>query len=86
MGRCRQMPWSMTFCFLQNTCTGPLTSAEREERLAQWAQAPSARYSHPREEHLLPLMVAAGAAADDAGQKVFSDNVMNATVSAFRFG
>ncbi len=55
-------------------------------QLSNWLEAPQARNSHPREEHLLPLMVAAGAAADDAGQKVFSDNVMNATVSAFRFG
>ena len=36
--------------------------AERDAALAQWAQAPSARAVHPREEHLLPLMVVAGAA------------------------
>ncbi len=69
--------------------TEALTGDDPERRWAQlsnWLEAPQARNSHPREEHLLPLMVAAGAAADDAGQKVFSDNVMNATVSAFRFG
>lgn len=38
------------------------------------------------EEHLLPLMLAAGAATDDTGAKVFSDRVMETTLSAFRFG
>lgn len=37
-----------------------LDEAQREQRLKQWAQAPSARYCHPREEHLLPLHVCYG--------------------------
>jgi hypothetical protein len=36
--------------------------AERQQLLSQWAKAPGARFAHPREEHLLPLMVVAGAA------------------------
>ena len=35
-------------------------------RSAGWAQAPAARVGHPREEHLLPLMVVAGAAGGTA--------------------
>jgi hypothetical protein len=31
-------------------------------------------------------MVVAGAAAEDGGQRVFSDRVMETTLSAFRFG
>ena len=60
---------------------------QREQALTDWAQAPSARLSHPprSEEHLLPLMVAAGAADEDRGEKVFSDRVMEVTLSAFRF-
>ncbi|GHC86935.1 DODA-type extradiol aromatic ring-opening family dioxygenase [Novosphingobium pokkalii] len=58
----------------------------RWQALAQWASAPAARQSHPREEHLIPLMVAAGAAADAPGQRDFTDNVMMADISAFRFG
>ena len=57
----------------------------RNERLEQWQQAPSARNAHPREEHLLPLMVIAGAAGQDAGRKLFTDSVMGMTVSAFGF-
>src|SRR5919109_1043277 len=39
--------------------------AERSALLAHWHQAPSARAAHPREEHLLPLMAAVGAAEQD---------------------
>ena len=60
--------------------------AARDRSLEAWSHAPSARESHPREEHLLPLMVAAGAAGDDRGRRVFRDEVMGAAVSAFTFG
>ncbi|WBO21966.1 DODA-type extradiol aromatic ring-opening family dioxygenase [Sphingomonas abietis] len=58
----------------------------RRQALAQWSSAPAARESHPREEHLLPLMIAAGAGEDSPGSKPFSDHVMMADISAFRFG
>jgi aromatic ring-opening dioxygenase catalytic subunit (LigB family) len=56
----------------------------RNARLLQWAQAPAARLSHPREEHLLPLMVAAGAAAGPS-EKVYAEQVMRTAISGFRF-
>ena len=59
---------------------------QRERDLIAWQTAPGARQAHPREEHLLPLMVVAGAAGADRGQKLFQDRVMGATVSAFGFG
>lgn len=58
----------------------------RNQRLEQWETAPHARLAHPREEHLLPLMVASGAAAKELGRRVFSDRVMGVAVSAYRFG
>lgn len=58
----------------------------RNDSLAAWKQAPGARLAHPREEHLLPLMVAAGAAGREQGRKLFQDRVMGVTVSAFGFG
>lgn len=58
----------------------------RDKALAGWATAPAGRNAHPREEHLLPLMVAAGAAANDKGERVFTDEIMEAQISAFRFG
>jgi aromatic ring-opening dioxygenase catalytic subunit (LigB family) len=71
--------------WLTGAVTAPSAHA-RNEALAHWDRAPAARLSHPREEHLLPLMVAAGAAGDDLGTKVFEDQLLGATVSAFRFG
>jgi len=61
---------------------------QRHRALVAWAQAPSARLSHPprAEEHLLPLMVVAGAAGNGSGRRVFSDRVMETTLSAYAFG
>lgn len=61
---------------------------ERGRRLRAWESAPAARASHPPggEEHLIPLMVAAGAADGDPGRTIYSERVMETTLSAFRFG
>jgi aromatic ring-opening dioxygenase catalytic subunit (LigB family) len=56
----------------------------RAERLAAWAAAPYGRFAHPREEHLLPLMVAAGA-SDAPGARIYSELVLGTAISAFRF-
>jgi aromatic ring-opening dioxygenase catalytic subunit (LigB family) len=61
-------------------------AGQREKQLKSWESAPFARFAHPREEHLMPLMVAAGAAGEDLGQQVFSDSPMGAAISAYRFG
>jgi aromatic ring-opening dioxygenase catalytic subunit (LigB family) len=60
--------------------------AERAELLSHWEQAPNARFAHPREEHLMPLMVAAGAGGEAPGKRIFSDEPMGAAISAYRFG
>lgn len=61
--------------------------AQREQLLKDWMQAPSATLCHPSggEEHLLPLLVAAGAAEQSVGRKVFSQPVMQTRLSAFEF-
>ena len=56
------------------------------EALTGWAAAPGARISHPREEHLIPLMVVAGAAQDDIGQIAYNDIFMGVRLSAVHFG
>ncbi len=58
---------------------------ERAERLAQWEKARYARFAHPREEHLIPLMVASGAGGEAPGKRIFSDEPMGAAISAYRF-
>ena len=56
--------------------------------LSDWSKAPHAIESHllGSEEHLIPLMVIAGAAGTDRGQKVYSQQVMKTQISAFQFG
>lgn len=63
-----------------------ISPAEREVRLARWSDAPAARLCHPREEHLLPLMVAAGAAGGETGHRPFSGTIWGKAVSAYHFG
>ena len=60
-------------------------AAERGALLADWRHAPFAAYAHPREEHLIPLMVAAGAGGHAAGRRIFTDEPMGAAISAYRF-
>jgi aromatic ring-opening dioxygenase catalytic subunit (LigB family) len=60
--------------------------AERARRLIAWETAPAARQCHPQEEHLLPLMVAAGAAGADMASHVYADRVLGKALSGFRFG
>lgn len=65
---------------------GKLSAAERRAALVAWSKAPGARGSHPREEHLLPLHVVAGAGGEDASQSIFNEEAMGVRVSMFRFG
>ncbi len=60
--------------------------ATRDAELARWAAAPGARIAHPREEHLLPLMVMAGAAGDDRGRVAFHDTFGGFDITAVHFG
>jgi aromatic ring-opening dioxygenase catalytic subunit (LigB family) len=62
--------------------------AERTRRLLQWETAPAARRAHPREDHLIPLLVAVGAAEDEAAACVYheQDFFGGVTASSFRFG
>ena len=60
-------------------------AAERAALLTGWQKAPFAAYSHPRTEHLIPLMVAAGAGSDAPGTRIFGDEPMGAAISAYRF-
>jgi aromatic ring-opening dioxygenase catalytic subunit (LigB family) len=48
---------------------------KRNEMLINWENAPKARESHPRNEHLTPflLFVIAGAAGTDKGSVIIGD-------------
>ncbi|MCA3693021.1 class III extradiol ring-cleavage dioxygenase [Aquidulcibacter sp.] len=61
-------------------------AAERTERLSRWSEAPSARFAHPlrQEEHLLPLLVAAGSGAGK-GERIYNEEVLSTALSGYRF-
>ena len=60
--------------------------AARDRKLAAWHQAPGARAAHPRPEHLIPLMVAAGAAGEDPGRRTYNQPLLGKPISGFQFG
>ena len=68
--------------WLIQTCTAPLAQSEREKCLIEWEKAPSARYCHPREEHLLPLHVCLGMAGKP-GKVIFDDQILGKRGLAF---
>lgn len=68
--------------WLARVCTGALTQEERERSLSEWEAAPSARYCHPREEHLLPLHVCVGMAQRPA-EIAFDDSILGKRSLAF---
>lgn len=60
----------------------------RTQALRQWSQAPAARIAHPQEDHLIPLMVAVGAAEGEDATRVYHEQgfMGGVTASSYRFG
>jgi len=69
--------------WLERAMTDP---GRRDEALRHWDQGPFAREAHPREEHLAPLFVAAGAAQGEPGRLAFRDIAMDVAISGYAFG
>jgi aromatic ring-opening dioxygenase catalytic subunit (LigB family) len=70
--------------WLQDACCRP--AAERDRALTSWSSAPGGRQAHPREEHLIPLHVVAGAAGDDKGVVAWAGKLVGLDLSAYSFG
>lgn len=86
MGPTGRLPSAQFDAWLQAVVVdGPV--GERPARLMQWERAPAARVAHTREDHLMPLHVAAGAAGHDSATCVYheADAFGGITVSSFRF-
>ena len=64
------------------------TLARRSEHLLNWERAPFARAAHPREDHLVPLHVAVGAAEEEPGTVVYREESFfgEIAMSSYRFG
>lgn len=59
-----------------------LSEEERTSRISHWEQAPSARFCHPREEHLIPLFICYGL-NEKPCSKVESMTILNKRASTF---
>lgn len=64
------------------TCTREKSQEARESALLHWEKAPYARYCHPREDHLLPLLVCASLAGCTASL-IFDDDILGKRALAF---
>ena len=72
--------------YLDDVCTNTkYTGSERKQKLIDWRKAPSAKWAHPREEHLLPLMVNVGATDGAVGQRIYEDYYMDFKMGAYLF-
>ncbi len=65
--------------------TMQLPTTEAHSRLANWEDAPYARFCHPREEHLLPLHVCFGVAKGLGKplERVYNSSLMGSMVSGY---
>ena len=68
--------------WLKDTIESDCMQSEREARLIDWESAPYARYCHPREDHLMPLLVCAGLAGG-RGETIFNDYIAGKKALAF---
>jgi len=80
------MPVSEAFEGYLNDAIADPDPLSRDGKLERWESGPAARAAHPREDHLLPLMVVAGAAGHDVGKRAFVDRVMGVAMASYRFG
>jgi aromatic ring-opening dioxygenase catalytic subunit (LigB family) len=85
-GRAESTSVAETFqSYLDSAITQPDPNV-RNEMLIHWDRAPGARLAHPREDHLMPLLVAAGAAGEDRGRQIFVDHVLKVPMASYEFG
>ncbi|MCX7278345.1 MAG: class III extradiol ring-cleavage dioxygenase [Burkholderiales bacterium] len=85
-GRSASTPVAEAFEAYLNAAIGQPDAAKRSDMLVQWEQAQGARLAHPQEDHLLPLMVVAGAAGQDVSHRVFVDHAMSVAMASYQFG
>ena len=85
-GRDESTPIAEAFEHYLNQAIEQDDAMVRNDLLAKWETAAGARLAHPQEDHLIPLMVIAGAAGDDTGRAVFVDHVMKVPMATYEFG
>jgi aromatic ring-opening dioxygenase catalytic subunit (LigB family) len=85
-GRDESTSVAETFLSYLGSAVAQPDSNVRNDMLVHWENAPGARLAHPHEDHLMPLLVAAGAAAEDSGRELFVDHVFKVPMASYQFG
>jgi aromatic ring-opening dioxygenase catalytic subunit (LigB family) len=85
MGRDDAIPVAEAFEGYLSSAIEQTDWKERNDRLIRWQEAPGARLAHPREDHLIPLMSVAGAAAEDSGRILSTDYCFKVPVASYEF-
>ncbi|CAG8718228.1 7412_t:CDS:1, partial [Gigaspora rosea] len=58
---------------------------EREKQLIKLIDHPLLRQAHPTDEHLVPIHIAAGAAGQDSGKKIFEQLTTGMSLGSVEF-
>lgn len=58
----------------------------RKQKLVGWSNFPQARFCHPQEDHLMPLLFVAGAGDGETCTIIYEDELMGAKISGFQLG
>jgi aromatic ring-opening dioxygenase catalytic subunit (LigB family) len=76
-----------SFCKWMEDTVALVNPDDRKETLSHWSSSPGGRQCHPREEHLIPLMVVAGAAHDSKkpGETIYNSIINAMSLHAFKF-
>ena len=83
----KEMPYAKVFDeALREAVVDAAPGDDRRTAMRKLLQEPSARQAHPTFEHLLPIHVAAGAAGDDVGKRLWTMTEMSAGWAQYRFG
>jgi len=59
---------------------------ERQAKMASLVSRPDTRLAHPHLDHLLPTFIAAGAAGEDLGERLWTMNESGGAWAQYRFG
>ncbi|KAL1863637.1 hypothetical protein Plec18167_000733 [Paecilomyces lecythidis] len=81
----RPLPYTVSFDeALKDAATAPVE--KREQAMVDLLKRPDARQAHPFFDHILPVHIAAGAAGDDKGRRLWTLKSGSMSWAQFRFG
>lgn len=83
----KELPYAKVFDqVLKEAVVDTEPGEERRAAMRQVLLAPTARQAHPTFEHLLPIHIAAGAAGEDKGKRLWTLTEMSFSWAQYRFG